>query len=145
MLSPLYDALVTGSDPLGGGEFPFGDLSKLFGAFGNSDPWQQAAQIAQAVASDGESEPNVEPKVRIALQDLARVALLYLAEVPGVRGSRSEPIWPCKFISSRCNLGQAAARADANGFAAGFCQAPAVLGRTPLRMSSELAEHSGRK
>ncbi len=87
MLSPLYDALVTGSDPLGGGEFPFGDLSKLFGAFGNSDPWQQAAQIAQAVASDGESEPNVEPKVRIALQDLARVALLYLAEVPGVRGS----------------------------------------------------------
>ncbi|MEZ5376288.1 MAG: zinc-dependent metalloprotease [Acidimicrobiales bacterium] len=78
---------MTGSDPLGGGEFPFGDLSKLFGAFGNADPWQQAAQIAQAVASEGESEPNVEPKVRIALEDLARVALLYLAEVPGVASS----------------------------------------------------------
>lgn len=87
MLSPPYDALVTGSDPLGGGEFPFGDLNKLFSAFGNTDPWQQAAHIAQAVAADGESEPNVEPKVRIALQDLARVALLYLAEVPGVSGS----------------------------------------------------------
>ncbi len=78
---------MTGSDPLGGGEFPFGDLSKLFGSFGNTDPWQQAAQIAQAVASDGESEPNVEPKVRMALEDLARVALLYLSEVPGVSGS----------------------------------------------------------
>lgn len=78
---------MTGSDPLGGGEFPFGDLNRLFSAFGNADPWQQAAQIAQAVAADGESEPNVEPKVRIALQDLARVALLYLAEVPGVSGS----------------------------------------------------------
>lgn len=78
---------MTGSDPLGGGEFPFGDLGKLFGALGNTDPWQQAAQIAQAVASEGESEPNVEPKVRIALQDLARVALLYLAEVPGIAES----------------------------------------------------------
>ncbi len=80
---------MTGSDPLAGGDFPFGDLSKLFGAFGNADPWQQAAQIAQAVAADGESEPNVEPKVRLAIDDLARVALLYLTEVPGIAGSPS--------------------------------------------------------
>lgn len=75
---------MTGSDPLSGGEFPFGDLSKFFQALGGGDPWRQAAEIAKTVASEGESEPNVDPLVRIALQDLARVALFYLREVPGL-------------------------------------------------------------
>ena len=81
-------------DPLGGDENPFGDnpfgeLAKLFGALGigggSSDPWQSAKQIANTVASEGTSEPNLDPMVRMAVEDLARVADLHVRQVPGIR------------------------------------------------------------
>jgi putative hydrolase len=75
---------VSSSDPLGGSEFPFGDLSKLFSSMGGADPWVQAEQIAQGVANEGMPEDNVDPLARIAYDDLARVADLHLRQIPGV-------------------------------------------------------------
>lgn len=49
------------------------------------DPWAQAAQIAQGVATSGGTEANVDPVVRMAFEDLARVADLQVREAPGLR------------------------------------------------------------
>ena len=86
-MSLTYDALVSSSDPPFGGEFPFGDLSKLFsglGGAGGQDPWVQASEIASTIASDGGTEPNLDPSIRIAVEDLARVADLHVRQVPGL-------------------------------------------------------------
>ncbi len=88
---------MSGNDPLGGENFDFNDLSKIFaqlsGAFGGSpggpmggvDPWEQAEQLAAAVASDGGSEPNLDPIVRMAVEDLVRVAELHVRQIDGLR------------------------------------------------------------
>lgn len=84
------------------GNDPFGDLSKLLGQLGlggqggagalgalgdlgGGDPWASARQIAQGVANEGASEPNLDPLVRMAITDLARVADLHVRQIPGVR------------------------------------------------------------
>lgn len=80
---------MSDDDPLGPdgpfGGLPFlGDLSKLFGGqtpVGNDT----ARQLAMAVATNGESEPNVEPTVRIQIEQLARVAELQIADATGLR------------------------------------------------------------
>ncbi len=88
---------MTGDDPLGGDNFDFNDLSKMFaqlsGAFGAGpggpmggiDPWEQAEQLAAAVASDGGAEPNLDPIVRMAVEDLVRVAELHVRQIDGLR------------------------------------------------------------
>lgn len=98
---------MTPNDPPAGdnpfGNDPFGELSKLFGqlGFGGSpfggtggDPWASARQIAQSVANDGTSEPNLDPLVRMAITDLARVADLHIRQVPGIRLSRNVEVAP---------------------------------------------------
>ncbi|MDH3705068.1 MAG: zinc-dependent metalloprotease [Acidimicrobiia bacterium] len=61
----------------------FADLAKLFGgsAAGGNDA---ARQLALAVATDGQSEPNVDPADRIRIEQLARVAELQIAEATGL-------------------------------------------------------------
>ncbi len=89
--------MVSPNDPLGGdenpfgGDNPFGELAKLFNSLGmgglgatGSDPWQSARQIANAVVSEGGSVANLDPLVRIAVEDLARVADLHVRELPGI-------------------------------------------------------------
>jgi putative hydrolase len=86
--------VVSSNDPLGndenpfGGENPLGELAKLFNSLGlgsqGGDPWRQARQIAHTVAAEGSSEPNLDPLVRMAVEDLARVADLHIRQVPGV-------------------------------------------------------------
>jgi putative hydrolase len=93
-MSPFYDALVSPTDPPGGADFPFGDLSKLFSGIQGGDPWAQAAQIAQGVANEGAPEPNVDPLVRLAILDLARVAELHLGQAPGLRLDPSVKVRP---------------------------------------------------
>jgi putative hydrolase len=61
----------------------FGDLSKLLGQ-GRGVPWDAARSLALAVATDGQSEPNVDPSERIKLEQLARVAELHVAQVTGL-------------------------------------------------------------
>ncbi len=82
---------MSDSDPLGGspfGEgFSFEDLTKMLSSLGGlggpaGDPWAQARQIAQTVATEGQSEPNLDPKVRMAVEDLARVADLHVRQLP---------------------------------------------------------------
>jgi putative hydrolase len=77
-------------DPLGN-EDPFSglpflnDMIRSLGSQGG----QSARQIAMAVASNGESEPNVDPTVRIEFEALARVAELHVADHMGLPPSRS--------------------------------------------------------
>lgn len=83
-----YDAGVSSSgspNPFEGMPF-FGDLAKLFGQKGGV-PWDTARSLALAVATDGESEPNVDPGERIKLEQLARVAELHVARVTGLETS----------------------------------------------------------
>jgi putative hydrolase len=65
--------------------FPlFSDLAKLFGQGGRGVPWDSARSLALAVATDNQSEPNVDPLERIKLEQLARVAELQVADVTGL-------------------------------------------------------------
>ncbi|MCY3634816.1 MAG: zinc-dependent metalloprotease [bacterium] len=65
----------------------FGDLGKLFSQQASST-WETARQIAVAVATEGESEPNVDPADRIAIDELARVAELQVANATGLSTTR---------------------------------------------------------
>lgn len=73
-------------DPIGAGN-PFqgllNDLLKLIGgASAGRTAWLDAARsLAQAVATDGQPEPNADPLTRIAFEELARVAELHVADV----------------------------------------------------------------
>jgi putative hydrolase len=66
-----------------------GDLGKLFKGQGPI-AWDVARQFAQQIATEGVSEPNVDPVQRVKLVELARVAELHVANVtslePGVSG-----------------------------------------------------------
>jgi putative hydrolase len=74
----------------------FGDLAKLLGQ-GGGVPWDAARSLALAVATEGQSEPNVEPVERIKLEQLARVAELHVANVSGLSttvGGRELSVMP---------------------------------------------------
>jgi putative hydrolase len=77
---------VSDGDPFEG--IPFlGDLAKLLQQQGDQS-WAAASQLAMAVATGGEAEPNVDPLARIQLQELARVAELQIDAVSGLTSSR---------------------------------------------------------
>jgi len=70
--------------------FPlFGDLAKMFSqvSAGGVVPWDAARNLALAVATEGVSEPNVDPVERMRLEQLARVAELHVARVTGLSTS----------------------------------------------------------
>jgi putative hydrolase len=70
--------------------FPlFGDLAKMFSQVGagGTVPWDAARNLALAVATEGGSEPNVDPVERMDLERLARVAELHVARVTGLNTS----------------------------------------------------------
>lgn len=46
--------------------------------------WDLAGQLAQSIASDNASEPNVEPVERIRLEELTRIAELHVSDVTGI-------------------------------------------------------------
>ena len=71
-----------GGDPFGAMPF-FGDLFKMMSTSPGSS-WESARQLAVSVATEGRSEPNVDPSVRIALEQLGRVADLYVADASGL-------------------------------------------------------------
>jgi len=72
---------VSSGEPAG--EFPFFDLSNLLGGAGG-DPWVMAARLASAIATDGGTEPNLEPLERMNVEELARVAELHVAQARGI-------------------------------------------------------------
>lgn len=73
---------MSGPDPFGGMPF-FGDLAKMLGRQGPI-AWDAARQIAHTIATDGESEPNVDPMARMQVEQLARVAELQVSAVSGI-------------------------------------------------------------
>jgi putative hydrolase len=70
-------------NPMGG---LLGDLMKVIGSGpGAGDSWFEAARtLAFGVATDGGEDENPDPLVRIAFEELARVAEMHVAEATGI-------------------------------------------------------------
>ena len=64
----------------------FGDLARWFGGQGPVN-WDVARQTAQWIATDGVSEPNVEPLERLRMEELLRAADLHVGETTGLSTS----------------------------------------------------------
>src|SRR5580765_5716447 len=60
----------------------FGDLAKALAGQGPLN-WEAARQFAALASTGGDAEANVEPAVRIALGELARIAELHVRDVTG--------------------------------------------------------------
>ena len=76
-------------DPFAG--FPmFGDLSRALQGQGPLN-WDAARQFAQLGATEGRAEHNVDPSVRIAYTELARIAGMHVSDVTGTDTSFPEP------------------------------------------------------
>src|SRR6202034_937748 len=84
-------------NPMGG---LLGDLLKVIGsAPGGGDAWFDAARtLAHGVATDGQDDDNADPLVRIAFEELARVAELHVTNATGISltpgGGRASPATP---------------------------------------------------
>ncbi|MCB0977577.1 MAG: zinc-dependent metalloprotease [Acidimicrobiales bacterium] len=79
--------MTSGSNPFEGMPF-FGDLLKMLGTQGPVQ-WDGARQLALSIATDGGSEPNVDPMERIRFEQLARVAELHVAKATDLPTSSS--------------------------------------------------------
>ncbi len=66
----------------------FGDLARMFQQQGPVG-WDAARQLALSVATDGGTEPNVDPMERIRIEPLARVAELHIGTASGLPASTS--------------------------------------------------------
>ncbi|MDA8287727.1 MAG: zinc-dependent metalloprotease [Actinomycetota bacterium] len=68
-----------------GGFFPnmLGDLLKMLRT-DSPIQWDLALQLAQSVASEGTSEPNVDPMARMRFEEFVRIAELQVADVIGM-------------------------------------------------------------
>jgi putative hydrolase len=71
------------NNPMGG---LLGDLLKVIGSTpGGGDTWFDAARtLAHGVATDGGVDVNADPLVRMAFEELARVAELHVANATGI-------------------------------------------------------------
>jgi putative hydrolase len=61
----------------------FGDMMKMFNTQGPIQ-WDTARQIALMTATDGQTEPNVDPLVRIEYANLARIAGMHVHQITGL-------------------------------------------------------------
>ncbi len=82
---------MTSDRPLGDGEpDPFGQLGPLGEMFRmvfqqqSGSSWDVARQLATSLATEGEPEANVEPVVRMQLEQLGRVAELRVGDATGL-------------------------------------------------------------
>ena len=80
------------------------DLSRMLSG-GGGGSWETAAQLAGSIATQGRSEPNIDPADRMAVEQLARVAELQVQGVVEVGGDdpiRLEPLnrtqWAKRFL-----------------------------------------------
>lgn len=92
--------------------------------------WDAARQLAASIATDGVSEPNIDPLDRIKLEQLARVADLQVANASGLttspsgRGVTVVPVnrsqWIQQSLASYRPLLEALASSLSGGMAAGM-------------------------
>lgn len=66
----------------------FGDIARMFAHQGPVN-WDVAAQMAAWVATEGESEANVDPAERLRLEELMRVAELRVSAITGLPSTLS--------------------------------------------------------
>lgn len=166
-----YDRVVSTFGPFGqdpsGDDDPFAamnfflrDLSRMFSGQGGSS-WDSAAQLAGSIASEGRPEDNVDPLERAAVEQLARVAELQVAEATGrpVDTVRLEPLnrtqWSRRFLDDERPLLErlsgsigAALRAqlgelDADGDGLAELGLPQVPGMPPDAMLRQMMEMLG--
>lgn len=78
--------------PFGGlfGGAMFGDMMKMFSQQGPIH-WDTARQIAAMTATGGQPEPNVDPTVRMAFDELARIAAQQVCDITGL-GDPARPL-----------------------------------------------------
>jgi putative hydrolase len=65
----------------------FADLARMLGQQGAGAPWAGAMQLAVGIATDGQSEANVDPVERMRIEALARVAELHVTDLTGLATS----------------------------------------------------------
>ena len=86
----MSDDLPPDQDPFGG--IPFlGELMRMLQSqsTGGADA---ARQLARTIANDGETEPNIDPAARIAVEELVRVAELQVQNVTELPVARDGPL-----------------------------------------------------
>lgn len=71
------------NDPFGAMGFFIQDVMRMFSG-GSGGPWDNAYQIAAAVATEGQPESNVDPSARLEIEQLTRVAELHVSETTGM-------------------------------------------------------------
>ncbi len=84
-----------GGDPFGGMPF-FGDLFRMMSTSG-ANAWESARQLAVTIATEGAGEPNIDPTVRMTIEQLGRVADLHVGNASGLStavGGRAAVIAP---------------------------------------------------
>ena len=90
-----YDAVMSDDPPPDGdpfGDIPFlGELMRMLQghAAGAGDA---ARQLARSIANDGQSEPNIDPADRIAVEELIRVAELQVEAATDLLVARQGPV-----------------------------------------------------
>ncbi len=102
------------------------------------DPWVKASQVAESIAAQSGTDANVEPSVRLAIEDLARVADLHARQRPGVSLPSSVPI---RAVSRREWTSEAVS--SYRPFFDRFIEALQQNGVTDLVVGEELAEMEG--
>jgi putative hydrolase len=80
--------LMSMPGPHGGGSNPFegifGELARMLGSSTGPLNWDVARQVATLIASENQSEPNVDPLERIKLEELVRLAEMHVNQIPGL-------------------------------------------------------------
>ena len=123
-MPPMTDGPLP-DDPFGGVPF-LGEFMRMMQGAGSGGP-DTARQLARSIANDGQTEPNIEPSDRIAVEQLVRVAELHIAQVtdlPVARGgalqvdvgNRSQ--WADRTVSDYKNLFAALSDSMATGMTA---------------------------
>lgn len=148
-------------DPFAAMNFFLQDLSRMFSGQGGGS-WETAAQLAGSIASEGRPEDNVDPLDRSAIEQLARVAELQVAEATGRAidvAVRLEPLnraqWAKRFLDDERPLLEqlsgsigAALRAqlgelDADGEGMADLGLPQVPGMPPDAMLRQMMDMLG--
>ena len=107
----------------------FGDLAKALAGQGPLN-WDAARQFAGMAANGGSSEPNVDPAVRIALADLARIIEMHVRDLTGSEAAFPEITPVTKGVWSQRTL---------EAYRPLFTELATSLGRRPAAGDMEVA------
>ncbi|MCQ3814440.1 MAG: zinc-dependent metalloprotease [Acidimicrobiia bacterium] len=84
----MSDDIPPAEEPLGAF---FGEIMKALTGSGGS-PANSGRDLARSIATDGKSEPNIDPSARLEIEELLRVAELQVGEATQLRVSSGAPL-----------------------------------------------------